>query len=106
MKNLTIVEDEIDIKGQIYRIEYVDKPFEFNGTLADATVDSDNKIITINRDAKDVDRLIRHELIHAYFDECNLPCYSNDEVLVNWLAYSIPQIQYSVEMLLNGLKEE
>ena len=106
MKNLTIIEDEIDIKGQIYRLEYVDKSFEFNGTLADATVDNNEKLITINRNAKDVDRLIRHELIHAYFDECNLPCYSNNEVLVNWLAYSIPEIEYSVATLLNSLKEE
>lgn len=103
---LNIVEDEIEIKGQLYRIEYVDKPFEFKGTLADATVDNNEKLITINRNAKDVDRLIRHELIHAYFDECNLPCYSNDEVLVNWLAYGIPEIEYSVATLINGLKEE
>lgn len=105
MEKTKIVENEIDIKGCIYKVEYVDKPFEFNGTLADATIDTDKRLITINRNAKDVNRLIRHELIHAYFDECNLPCYSNDEILVNWLAYSIPEIEYAAAHLFSDIEE-
>ena len=105
MEKTKIVENKIDIKGCLYEVEYVDKPFEFKGTLADATVDNNEKLITINRNAKDADRLIRHELIHAYFDECNLPCYSNDEVLVNWLAYAIPEIECSAALLFSDIEE-
>lgn len=98
------LEPYVFIKGRAYTIKFVEGSFEFNGTLADGTIDNETKEITINVNAKDLDRLIRHELIHGYFDECNLPCYSNDEVLVNWLAYAIPEIQTSIDLIQGMVK--
>lgn len=83
----------ITIKGTKYKIKFVNDVFILNDTVVDATCDYLNKIITINKNANDIDRVIRHELVHAYFNECNLHCYSNDETLVNWVAYAIPDIE-------------
>lgn len=89
--------EEITIKGTKYKIKFVNKAFEFNNTLADATCDAVNKVITINKNCRDLKQVIRHELVHAYFNECNLPCYSTDETLVDWIAYIIPDIEKSLK---------
>ena len=34
----------------------------------------------------------RHELIHAMFFESGLYCYSEDEVLVDWIASQFPKM--------------
>lgn len=34
----------------------------------------------------------RHELIHAFFSEAGLDNYSNDELLVDWLAVQFPKL--------------
>ena len=34
----------------------------------------------------------RHEILHAYLNECGLLRYSNDELLVNCLATLLPKI--------------
>ena len=36
--------------------------------------------------------VIRHEIIHAFFDEAGLPDYSNNEQLVSWLAVQFPKM--------------
>lgn len=38
------------------------------------------------------DKVIRHEIIHAYFHEAGLVDYCYDEMLVDWLALQIPKI--------------
>lgn len=37
-------------------------------------------------------KVIRHEIIHAFFHESGLGDYTNDENLVDWLALQIPKI--------------
>lgn len=37
--------------------------------------------------------VLRHEIIHAFFDESGLDNYSCDEQLVQWIAYQWPKIQ-------------
>lgn len=34
----------------------------------------------------------RHELIHAFFSEAGLNNYSNDELLVDWIAAQFPKL--------------
>ena len=36
--------------------------------------------------------VMRHEMIHALFTESGLDSYSNDEVLVDWIASQFPKI--------------
>lgn len=36
--------------------------------------------------------VLRHELIHAFFDEAGLDDYSSNEQLVNWIAIQFPKM--------------
>ena len=36
--------------------------------------------------------VLRHELVHAFFEESGLDDYSNNEQLVNWMATQFPKI--------------
>lgn len=36
--------------------------------------------------------VLRHEIIHAFFDEAGLSNYSENEQLVDWLAVQIPKM--------------
>ena len=36
--------------------------------------------------------VLRHELVHAFFDESGLDDYSNNEQLVNWIAAQFPKM--------------
>ena len=40
-------------------------------------------------------KIIRHEVIHAYFHEAGLSDYGDDEVLVDWLAIMLPKLSES-----------
>lgn len=39
-----------------------------------------------------INKVKRHEIIHAYFHEAGLSDYCHDEQLVDWLALQIPKI--------------
>ena len=50
-----------------------------------------------NDDSDDIKELrykevLRHELVHAFFDESGLDDYSNNEQLVQWLASQFPKM--------------
>lgn len=107
LKEKTMVK-EVIIKGVKYKIKFLNDVFVLNDSVVDATCDYLNKIITINKNAMDIDKVIRHELTHAFFNECNLPSYSNDETLVNWIAYAIPDIENSLKEIkkIGGDKNE
>ena len=45
------------------------------------------------------DENIRHELIHAYFAQCGLTKYQNDEVLVEMLSMLIPRMNKTFKEL-------
>lgn len=36
--------------------------------------------------------VLRHEIIHAFFDEAGLDDYSNNEQLVEWIAFQFPKM--------------
>ena len=39
-----------------------------------------------------IHKVVRHEIIHAYFHESGLTNYGEDEQLVEWLSHQIPKI--------------
>lgn len=41
--------------------------------------------------------VMRHEIIHAFFSEAGLDDFSNNELLVNWIAIQFPKILKSFE---------
>lgn len=41
---------------------------------------------------KRYDEVLRHEVIHAFFNECGLDGYSDDEELVSWIAAQFPKM--------------
>jgi len=42
-------------------------------------------------------KVIRHEIVHAFFHESGLNDYCHDEQLVDWLAVQIPKIKKAME---------
>lgn len=93
---------QVDILGTEYVIE-VDKSLK--NTKFDGLCNIYTKIIT-TRKLKDMlpeddselikkDRLkevLRHEIIHAFFNESGLEEYSENEQLVDWIAKQSPKI--------------
>lgn len=49
-------------------------------------------------------RIIRHEIVHAFFRESGLQDYSNDEVLVDWIALQFGKIEKVFNEL--GIEED
>ena len=49
--------------------------------------------------------VVRHEIIHAYFDQAGLTEYSEDETLVESLTTLIPKIEKSTEEALTLLRK-
>lgn len=49
-------------------------------------------------------KVIRHEIVHAYFHESGLRDYCEDETLVDWLALQLPKIIKTLEQFKS--KEE
>lgn len=50
------------------------------------------------------DKVLRHEIIHAFFHESGLKQYTNDETLVDWLAVQGPKI-FKVFMALKLMED-
>ena len=44
-------------------------------------------------------KVLRHEIIHAYFGESGLRDYMNDEVLVDWIAVQFHKIEETFKKL-------
>jgi len=95
----------INILGTDYTVNLnaTDKDFDADNMAGEAN--SFLKTISINEDllpGRRVDvgkqrevfkvEVLRHEIIHAFFDESGLDCYSTDERLVDWIAVQIPKI--------------
>ena len=91
--------DSIDILGTKYKFNVVkdeDFPKSEEGSDGGLTKYYDKEIV-INGGAKDESiedykRIIRHEIIHAFFFESGLPEYTQNEQLVDFLAYQIPKM--------------
>lgn len=56
----------------------------------------DKKIYILKeQDCKDI--VLRHEITHAFFYECGLACYANDETLVDFLALNLYKLKHTIE---------
>lgn len=76
-------ETKIKIKGKTYKIQFVDCL-----DLCCGLTNVETKTISIdnNLEKGTTFEAIVHELIHAYFYECGLDEYFNDEKLVTFIA--------------------
>ena len=77
----TSLEQSIIIKGCPYKIIFFDEDCDYLGLTS-----TRNKTIRIHNGLvkRDLERIILHELLHAYFFECGLQEYCADETLVNY----------------------
>lgn len=97
----------VDILGTNYTIKQDDSLID---SMADGLCKSYSKEIT-HRGAKDMlckddpievknvrfSEVLRYELIHAFFCEAGLNNYSNDEILVDWIAKQFPKMLKAME---------
>lgn len=90
---------KLNIKGVGYRVKLVDL-IDNDSKILGQTKHFD-KTILIKKSEKDSVDTIAHELIHAYFYECALSCYNDDETLVSWLGFHFGDL---VENVLSVLK--
>ncbi|MDE5781499.1 MAG: hypothetical protein K2I03_08485 [Lachnospiraceae bacterium] len=93
---------KIKILGTTYKIKKDDSIIEEN---ADGICKAyEKKILIISphkmlcKDAagkaknKRYKEVLRHEIVHAFFNESGLEKYSQDEELVNWIAVQFPKL--------------
>lgn len=86
---------DINILGTNYKFEIVEEKSEkLDGSDGGITKYFEKKIYVNgdNEEISDLNRVIRHEIIHAFLYESGLPEYSHDEKIVDWLAMQIPKI--------------
>lgn len=96
------MQESVNILGTDYRI-VIDK--EMHRTNRDGAERKYSHEISLrpesdmlDSEATDYERkarfleVARHEVFHAFFDECGLDDYSENEQLINWLASQSPKI--------------
>ena len=50
-------------------------------------------------------KVLRHEIVHAFFHESGIQTYAYDETLVDWLALQIPKI-YKTMRIAGCIEQE
>lgn len=50
-------------------------------------------------------KVIRHEIIHAYFYEAGLSDYCHDEKLVDWIAIQLPKMAKTINYVEENKEE-
>lgn len=85
---------KIVVLGTTYEFEYVSH-------MADDHVGETNfktkKISILNDPTQDLETVIKHELLHAFFYEAGLLDYAKDELLMDFLAVQHEKIKNLVE---------
>lgn len=100
-------EMKVNILGTEYSVE-IDDTLE--KTNADGMCKVYDKVISIrsvdsmlcDEDSTDTKKMrfnevLRHEIVHAFFNEAGLQEYSADEQLVDWIAIQFPKIRKAFE---------
>ena len=91
----------INIKGIEYNIKFQD----YLGSSLGVTRPILKEIVIENTEnIDDLKDVIVHELIHAYFYECGLQQYYDDEILVTWLGRHFCEISNQLENLIQRRK--
>ena len=98
------------LESQIINIKCADWKFEFHdclfGTLGQTRKIEKRLVVENTADINELKKTIVHELFHAYFLECGLVDYCNDEVLVNWLDQHFFEVYNQVEKILKNKGEK
>lgn len=73
----------IEIKGTFYTLNFFEGERDYLGRT-----DLTNKeiLICVSQDNLDIAKTIFHELMHAYFYECGLRDFADNEILVTFLG--------------------
>lgn len=88
------------IKGTPYNVEFVENAFMFDNQIAAGAFDYENKQIKVATHTWSTERVLLHELTHAYFAECGLASYATDETLVDWFAMNAREIFENAQKIL------
>lgn len=104
-----VTERKINILGTNYKIYFYDESDKFPSEENDGLCIPSKKEIHINyintklADSKVIQyNILKHEIVHAFFFESGLDLkYSDDEVLVDWIALQIEKI---IEAIKGGIK--
>ena len=94
---------KVNILGQDYEIRTLTEKEYPKLKGANGMCECYSKEIILNADCVDdddtyanlqgfKDKVLRHEVIHAYFHEMGMHKYCDDEMLVDLLAYQIPKM--------------
>lgn len=109
----------IDILGQEYNLRLLtEKEFpKLVSAKASGLAELYSKQLIINKDDTEEDgetfdnlkeytnKVIRHEIIHAYFHEAGLDHYCRDEHLVDWMAIQLPKMAKTIKHVEENRKE-
>lgn len=92
----------IIIKGVKYNINFYSDVRSYVGMT-----DTKKKeiIIFINQNEIDFFKTIIHELLHAYFYECGLCRFSDDEQLIEWLEFTFLDIYSDFSRIVEFIKK-
>ena len=82
----------IDILGTKYVIEYMDEVILDNELVGGLCNFKDKQIHISTDESGDPERILRHEVAHAFLYESGLGYYASDENLVEWIAIQLPKI--------------
>ena len=94
----------VNILGQEYDYKETDAKNDTRLADIDGYMDGYAKLIRVNndynedhptaiRDFKEYkNRVKRHEIIHAFFEESGLEKYKTDELIVEWIATQLPKL--------------
>ena len=93
---------EILIKGSKYKVKEIEQNCFVSGETDFLT-----KTITIVKDnnIEEAKMTIVHELLHAYFHECGLKSYCNDETLIVFIESIFKDLNKNYKNILNILKK-
>lgn len=91
---------QINILGTAYNVDYNFESAELDGICrhydkyigvrpVDKMLDAEDGQAAKTIRQKET---LRHEIMHAFFNECGLSDYTNDERLVDWIAMQLPRI--------------
>ena len=99
---------KIKIKGEEWKVEFVEKFSEYEECVLGLTKDNERKIYILkNQEEKFLKDTIAHELIHAYLFECG-HYLSNveSEQVAHFVGRNFEQLLKNFETILKGAKND
>lgn len=90
-----------NIMGTTYKIKVINDKNDFL-TFEGLMRPKEKDILLLDKyeHIEDLKKTLLHELLHAYFHECALTCYSNDEILISWLEQNYFKIVQTLNNIL------